>query len=188
MKLLLVLVLGVTAVLPATRGRRAGPGRDDAPSLQQRIDRAAPEDIVIVDGGVFRESININKSISLIGRNSPVIDGGGQGDVVTISADDVVISGFTIRGSSKSVSQEPAAIKVKDANRVTIRANVLRDAHFGIHITGSSEDLIENNVIDVGADTPIERRGHGSLPLAGVGIHAVRQHDPPRRRRLPSRP
>jgi len=170
-------------VLPAS----ATPARaqDEGVSLQQRIDRAAPEDIVIVNGGVFLESVIINKSISLIGRNSPVIDGGGQGDVVTISADDVVISGFTIRGGSKNLSQEAAAVKVKDANRVTIRGNLLQDAHFGIHITNSSEDVIDGNVIDVGADTPIERRGHGvyfwevsgstlygnTIRHAGDGIH-----------------
>ncbi len=157
MRLLLVLLLCGAAMHFATPVR----AQDAGLSLQQRVDRAAPEDIVIVDGGVFRESIVINKSISLIGRNSPVIDGGGQGDVVTISADDVVISGFTIRGSSKNVSQEPAAIKVDGAKRVTIRANHLADAHFGVHITDSADDLIDGNVIDTGGDTPIERRGHG---------------------------
>jgi nitrous oxidase accessory protein len=156
--LLLAGLLGVAAMLASAPPARA---QDAGLSLQQRIDRAAPEDIVIVDGGVFREPVVINKSISLIGRNSPVIDGGGQGDVVTISADDVVISGFTIRGSSKNMSQEPAAIKVKDAQRVTIRANHLEDAHFGVHITNSADDLIDSNVIDVGGDTPIARRGHG---------------------------
>jgi nitrous oxidase accessory protein len=159
-KLLLVLLLSAAATLPVARAATQDEG-DGALSLQQRIDRAAPEDIVIVDGGIFREHVVINKPISLIGRNSPVIDGGGQGDVVTISADDAVISGFTVRGSSKNLSQEPAAIKIKDAKRVTVRANVLQDSHFGIHITNSSDDVIENNTIDVGADTPIERRGHG---------------------------
>lgn len=160
MKLLLAVLFGLAVALPATRVSAQG-ASTPALSLQERIDRAAPEDIVIVDGGTFRESITIDKSISLIGRNAPIIDGGGKGDVVTIAADDVVISGFTIRGSGKSISQEPAAVKVKDAKRVTVRSNVLRDAHFGVHITDGSEDLIENNIIDVGAATPIERRGHG---------------------------
>jgi nitrous oxide reductase family maturation protein NosD len=184
LKLLLLVLLGVTFALPATRADAQDP-KGSALSLQQRIDRAAPEDIVIVDGGTFRESIVIDKSISLIGRNSPVIDGGGQGDVVTISADDVVLSGFTIRGGGKNISQEPAAVKVKDANRVTIRSNTLHDAHFGIHITNSTEDLLDYNVIDAGGDTPIERRGHAvylwevtgstlygnTIRHAGDGIH-----------------
>ena len=127
----------------------------------------------------------INKSISLIGRNTPVIDGGGQGDVVTISADDVVISGFTIRGSSKNISQEPAAIKVKDAKHVTIRSNRLEDAHFGIHITESSDDVIENNVIDVGAEHADRAARSRHLSLAGLRFGASRQHHPPRRGRHP---
>ena len=55
MKLLLVLLLSGAAMLPLARAA-AQDGSGGALSLQQRIDRAAPEDIVIVDGGVFRES------------------------------------------------------------------------------------------------------------------------------------
>jgi nitrous oxidase accessory protein len=159
-----LLALGLIApatLLPARSASAQEQGSSATLTIQQRIDQAAPEDIIVVDGGVYRESVVISKPVSLIGRNSPVIDGGGQGDVVTISADDVVMTGFEIRGSAKSISQEPAAVKIDGANRVTVNSNHLRDAHFGIHITKSEGDTIENNVIDVGDDTPIERRGHG---------------------------
>jgi nitrous oxidase accessory protein len=171
---LFTVALAASTLWPAHRAAAQDAEAGSSLTIQQRIDRAAPEDIVVVDGGVFRESIVINKPISLVGRNSPVIDGGGQGDVVTISADDVVITGFEIRGSSKTLSREPAAIKVKDAKRVTINSNHLLDAHFGIHITNSADDTIKNNVIDAGADTPIERRGHGIYlwEVSGSVLHA----------------
>ena len=186
MKLLLLAIAGAAVLLGAgpapLLAQDAGGGQL---TLQQRIDAAAPEDIIVVDGGVFHEPITINKAISLIGRNWPVIDGNGQGDVVTMTADDAVISGFVIRNSSKSISQEPADIKVRDADRVKIRGNRLEDAHFGIHMTDSTESVIEKNDIDAGAHTDIERRGHAiylwqvtrstllnnTIRHAGDGIH-----------------
>ncbi|MDE3096376.1 MAG: nitrous oxide reductase family maturation protein NosD [Chloroflexota bacterium] len=158
--LVLAPVIVAAAALTAVRAsaQTAGPG---AQTLQQRIDAAAPDDIVIVEGGVFHESIVINKPISLIGRGWPVIDGGGEGDVVTVAADDVVLSGFVVRNSSKDLSREPADIKVKRANRVKIKGNRLQDAHFGMHVTGSKESVFEGNVIDTGGRIAIERRGHG---------------------------
>lgn len=130
-------------------------------SLQTRIDQAAPGDTVTVEGGLFRERIIIDKPIRLIGRNWPVIDGGGEGDVLTITADDVAVFGFVVRNSGHSISKEPAAIKVAGADRVKVRNNRVEAAHFGVHVLDSTESAVDNNSIDLGADAPIERRGHG---------------------------
>lgn len=156
--LTLALLLGASALGRAhTRVLAAA----EAPtSLQERIAAAAPGDTVVVDGGVFREQVVIDKPLSLVGRNWPVIDGGGQGDVVTIAADDVTVTGFVIRGTSHSLSQEPAAVKADGADRVVIKNNRIFDAHFGVHLTGSEESAIEDNVLDTGAGVSVERRGH----------------------------
>jgi len=158
--LLLVAMLAGAIVLPGARAAAQASGAGQL-TLQQRIDAAAPEDIIVIDGGVFHESVVIDKPISLIGHNWPVIDGGGLGDVVTISADDVVVSGFVIRNSGTDMSREPAAVRIDNANRVTVRANRLQDARFGIHVTTSKDSILENNLVDTGGDRPIERRGHG---------------------------
>lgn len=142
-------------------------------SLQQRINAAAPEDIVVVEGGVYHERIVVDKPLSLIGRNWPVIDGGGQGDVVTISADDVVLSGFEVRGSSKTISTEPAAIKVADADAVKINGNRVRDSYFALHMTASEGNTIEDNDFRAGTGVPEARRGHAMYlwNVSGSTIH-----------------
>jgi nitrous oxidase accessory protein len=157
-----VLLTAVAAgALFLARGR-ADPVAATAPmeTLQERIDAAAAEDIIVVDGGVYRERIIIDKPISVIGRNWPVIDGGGQGDVVTITADDAFVSGFEIRNSGTSLSTEPAAIKVTDADRVKITGNRVRRSHFALHMTGSAGSAIEANDFRPGSGVPEERRGH----------------------------
>ena len=130
-------------------------------SLQERVDSAAPGATLNVDGGTYHETIVIDKPLSLAGTGLPVIDGDGRGDVVTITADNVSLSGFEIRGSGTAVSREPAAVKVENAHGVTLRANRIRDSHFGIHVTASHHATIAFNDIDAGSNTPIERRGHG---------------------------
>jgi nitrous oxidase accessory protein len=182
-------VLGLALLLLAT----GGPGAVAAPpdSLQGRIDRASPGDTITVEGGTFNERITIDKPLILEGQDNAVIDGGGDGDVVTITADDVTVSRFVIRNSGRAVSQEPAAVKIKDANNTTIQYNTVEQSHFGIHATGSHEATITYNTIDVGAGVPQERRGHAiylwevessviggnTINNSADGIHLEFSHD-----------
>jgi nitrous oxidase accessory protein len=143
-------------------------------SLQARIDAAAPGETVTVDGGVYHERIVLTKPIDLQGVNYPVIDAGGEGDPVTIQGAQISISGFEIRHSGRAVSQEPAAIKVKDSHEPTIRSNRIRDALYGIHVTGTHHATIAFNDIDQGGHVPSERRGHGIYfwRVEGSALHA----------------
>ncbi len=144
-------------LLLATGGQGAATAASD--SLQEQIDRAQPGDTLIIDGGMYHENITIDKPLTLDGEGWPVIDGGGEGDVVTITAADVSLSGFVVRNSGRAVSQEPAAIEIDNAYAPTIEHNRIESSHFGIHVTGSHHATISSNEIDLG-DIPIERRGH----------------------------
>ena len=155
-----VLALAVAAaVFPWDAGVAGTPARPAA-AIQEMIDAAAAGDTVVIDGGVYEGNLTIDKPLTLRGQGGPVIDGGGQGDVITITADEVRLSGFTITGSGKAISQEPAAIKVLDTHAIEITGNDIRDSHFGIHVTGSHHATIANNTIEAGQGTPQERRGH----------------------------
>ena len=73
----------------------------DYPTIQKAIDAAALGDTVFVKNGIYSEDIRIYKQISLIGESEEdtVIIGSGVGGVITISSDNVKISGFTVKGS-----------------------------------------------------------------------------------------
>jgi nitrous oxidase accessory protein len=145
----------------------------------------------VIDGGVYNERIVIDKPLILEGQNWPVIDGGGDGDVVTITSDDVTLSRFVVRNSGRNVSQEPAAVKIKDAHNATIQYNRIEQSHFGIHATGSHHATIAYNEIDAGNGVPQERRGHAlyfwevetsavhgnTITNAADGIHLEFSHD-----------
>jgi nitrous oxidase accessory protein len=155
----LLLGAGVVGLL-ALGLARGGQATAEPASLQQQIDSAQPGDTLTIRGGTYHERIVIDKPLVLQGEGYPVIDGDGEGDVVTISGESVGFSGFVVRNSGRAVSQEPAAIKVSDAHEPTIERNRIESSHFGIHVTGSHHVTIANNEIDVGDGVPQERRGH----------------------------
>jgi len=132
-----------------------------ASALQARIDAAPVGATVAVEGGTYLGPIHIDKPVHLVGKGWPVLDGGGQGTVVTITADGASISGFVIRGTGWNPSQEPAAVKVDRAKGVTISGNRIRDAFFGIYLIDADGALVEGNDLRLAPDVDVLRRGHG---------------------------
>jgi len=172
--LVLAAIAGGGAALLVGDGH--GVSAQTAATLQQRIDDAEPQDIIVVEGGVYNERIRIDKPISLVGRSWPVIDGGGDGDIVTIASDDVVISGFELRNSGHAVSQEPAAIKLNGFGGATITGNRVVNSYFGIHITNATGVTITENDLRAGEGVPQERRAHG-LYLWKVNDSTITNND-----------
>jgi nitrous oxidase accessory protein NosD len=78
---------------------------DDYPTIQAAVSAAGSEDTVYVRKGMYTENIFINKSLTLQGedRETTVIDGGGSGNVVSIMASHVMVSGFTVRNGERGI-------------------------------------------------------------------------------------
>ncbi len=145
---------GLLAMLLTTLVVQAQP----APSLPERLATAAPGDTIRVVGGIYTGSLRITKPVVLLGEQAPVIDGRGQGTVVIIEAPDVVLRGFVIRNSGRSLDREDAGIAVH-ADRVTIADNRIENVLFGIYLRQADSCRILRNTIegDPTLDTP--RRG-----------------------------
>ena len=77
-----------------------GDGSGNYTRIQDAIDNASDGDTVFVydDSSPYYENVLVDKSIDLIGENmdTTVIDGGGEDDVVYVSAEGVNITGFTV--------------------------------------------------------------------------------------------
>jgi parallel beta-helix repeat protein len=71
---------------------------DDYSTIQAAVYAAGPGDTIHVRKGMYKEDIIIDKSLTLQGedRNSTIIDGGGDGTVVHITASHVLVQGFTV--------------------------------------------------------------------------------------------
>jgi len=95
--------------------------------LQDVVDAAAHGDIIEVQSGTYCKNVVVNKTITLrgldTGAGKPVIDAGGVGSAINLSADGVTIEGFDIRNSGDEPGD--AGIRSTSTNNV-IRDNVIR--------------------------------------------------------------
>ena len=75
---------------------------DDYPTIQAAIDAASSGYKINVSSGTYFEHLIIDKPLKLIGedKSTTIIDGGGSGNCVHVTADTVEISGFTIQNGT----------------------------------------------------------------------------------------
>ena len=129
------------------------------PTIGQALAAAAPGDTVRVAAGVYRERPVIQRPVVLLADSGAIIDGGGEGTVLSIHAS-AVVRGFVIRGSGSNQSREDAGIIATDAANLVVEDNRFEDILFGVYVKQCDHPVIRNNVI-VGKDLPVPLRGDG---------------------------
>lgn len=127
--------------------------------IGERIARAGAGDTVEIEPGVYHEHILIEKPIVLVAKGEVVIDGGGAGDIIDITAPDVTVRGFIVRNTGIDLDKENAAIRAS-APRVVLEDNVLVDILFGIDLREAPDSVVRGNTIG-GKNLDIARRGDG---------------------------
>lgn len=125
--------------------------------LRERVAAAAPGERLVVPAGVHEGRIRIDKPLTLAGEPGAIIDGGGEGDVLTVTAPDVTITGLVIRNTGKSLDRENAGVTVT-ADRATIENNRFEDVLFGVYLKESNDSRIVGNFIG-GKALDLGRRG-----------------------------
>jgi nitrous oxidase accessory protein len=139
-----------------TEGRIVSP-RGSYNSLSEALEQAEDGDVIEVHGGRYEESLVVDKPVTLVGYDWPVIDGGGTGTVISIIAPEVTVRGFVITGSGDSLQKENSGIAVEGLD-ATIEGNRLEDTLFGIYLRQADGGLIRDNKI-TSKDLALPRRG-----------------------------
>ena len=123
-------------------------GEADYTKIQDAIDAASDGDTIYVYNGTYYEHVKIHTSVVLQGENkdNTIIDGGEADNVVTISNDDVIIMGFTIRYSS---SLRSGMYLNQYVTHITISDNIISDNNHAIYAPYPNTDnlIISNNKI-----------------------------------------
>ena len=115
-------------------------------TLQEQITAAKPSETIRVPAGVHLGPIVIDKPLTLLGEPDAEIRGNGTGKVISITADDVTVTGLRIIGSGLQLSNDDAAIWVI-GNRARILNNVIADSLHGVYLKKVSGVQILNNRI-----------------------------------------
>jgi len=143
-----------------------GWGYDHFDNIQAGIGAVDENGSVYVYDGTYYENINIGKSLKLIGNGSTTTTIAGMGinnTVVTINADNVMITGFTItNGSSSGISLSGSEYSTISENNITLNGagiglgispynkikgnNIVNNENIGVGLAiWSNENTIENN-------------------------------------------
>lgn len=141
-------------------------------TIQEAINHAKEGDVIFVPSGTYYEHVIVNKSVSLVGENpnTTIIDGNGTGSVLTVTANNVTITGFTVQNGglngkginlyrcdgstiyNNRISESFVGINVRgyvgarSANNV-IHANNITNNRYGVFLSYSDSNLISDNTI-----------------------------------------
>lgn len=129
-------------------------------SISKTINLANDGDTIIVENGLYKEQIIVDKKVLLLGNSYPVIDGQGRENIIKITAPGSLIRGFKIVNSGSSLSMEHSAIEVDSAPNTIIDNNHISDVLFGIYLKNSPGSIIKNNLIE-GKNLKLPNRGDG---------------------------
>ncbi len=117
-------------------------------SLKEAIKISMMCDTILVKKGTYKEyNIVVDKPLTIIGENFPVIDGEDQGEIIRVVSDHVTIDGLFIINVGTSYTSDHAAIRVVRSKNFVIQNVVLENLFFGIYIEKSSHGKIYHNKI-----------------------------------------
>lgn len=122
-------------------------GLADFQRIQEAIDAASDGDIINVFSGTYHENIIVNKTdLSLIGedQNSTIIEDGGTGTVLKLTASNVTVTSFTIQGLH---SNDSIGIHLHYSENNTLSNNILKNLSVGVKLVCSNNNKIENNIL-----------------------------------------
>ena len=117
-------------------------------SINEAINTAKEYDTIIIKKGTYKEyNIIVDKPLTIIGENYPVIDGELKGEIFTIISDNVTVDGLFIINVGTSYTEDYAAIRVKRSKNFVIQNLVLENLFFGIYLEKARDGKVFHNKI-----------------------------------------
>lgn len=120
-----------------------GPEGCDHKSVQSAIDAASPGDLIEVMEGTYYENVDLNKSLTLQGTDASkggvVLDAGGKGPAITISANGATVAGLMVSNSSYS------GILVHSDDNIINDVSAIGNEYCGIRLDGSRNNTVEDS-------------------------------------------
>ncbi len=124
-------------------------GPADFSTIQEAINNVNKGDSIYVYNGTYYENVVVNKSVSLIGedRSVTIVDGNETGTVITVTQDNVNITGFAVQRSG--IGFPASGIYLYRANNCNITNNNIANNYNGIYVYESSNNKIYGNNITI---------------------------------------
>ena len=145
---------------PALAAEWAVPNQ--AGAIAETLAQAADGDTLRLASGTYSENVVLDRPVVLDGGGVATISGNGTGSVITVTGDEVTITGLTIIGSGSDHQTIDSGIKLtKTAAAPQIVDNILLGNLYGIDAHGAKNSLISGNQIEGRQDHHMNARGNG---------------------------
>ena len=122
---------------------------DDHAKIQWAIDNATAGNTIIVRDGTYSENVDVNKCLTIRSDNGSEVtivvnSFHGHEPVFRITANQVNISGFTVKGLDEFTFG--TGIQIRNANYCNISNNILISNERGISLESSSHNTVVDNI------------------------------------------
>ena len=153
--------------------------RAQAGALLNALKSAKAGDTLFLKKGVYRGGIVINKPVTLMGEAGAILDAGGTGSVIHVTAPGVTVHGLKIIGSGGDHEEGDSGVFLdKTAHRARIENNVITGNLIGVYVWGQRDVLVTGNIIEGRRDHRMNDRGNGvyvwNAPGATVSYNDIR--------------
>jgi nitrous oxidase accessory protein len=174
-------VVTASWLLTGTAARASAPSLEALVRAAGPVDRAAPASAHVIRNareltdaladtagptqlwlakGVYPGNFRVQRRLALFGETGVVLDGGGQGTVLTIEANDVQVDNLIVRHSGRRNTLEDAGVRAK-GERIRISHLQVEDVLFGITLGPCQSCIVEHSHV---------RAAREHAPLQGDGI------------------
>jgi len=117
-------------------------------TIAQAVAIAKRGDTIVVQKGTYPENnILLNKPLTLIGKDRPVINGQFKGSILKIQADSITIKGFRLANVPFKATEEQAAILLDKSKNFLIEDNIMDQVCFGVLLRKGRDGIVKNNKI-----------------------------------------
>ena len=117
-------------------------------SIKEGVAMASDFDTLLIKKGTYKEiNIVVDKPLTLLGEDYPIIDGEDRGEIITIISDGVTVDGLFIINVGTSYTTDYAAIRVVKSENFLIQNVVLEKLFFGIYLEKSNNGKVYHNKI-----------------------------------------
>ncbi|MFC7334280.1 nitrous oxide reductase family maturation protein NosD [Rhodocista pekingensis] len=135
---------------------------------------AGPGDTLVLRPGRHPGPVTVAVPVTLTAEPGAVIDGGGTGNSLTVTAPGVTLRGLEVRNSGDSLFDQNSGIFLdRTATGAVVEDNVLRGNLIGIYAWGAADSLIRGNSIHGRSDLRLSERGNGIQLWNAPGTRVV---------------
>ncbi|MFL5507604.1 MAG: nitrous oxide reductase family maturation protein NosD [Gemmatimonadales bacterium] len=104
-------------------------------SVAAAVQAAKPGDHIVVRAGTYpTQDVRVDRRVTITGEGWPVLDAGGEHQVLVIVADSVAVTGLVFRNVATSFVNDRAAVRVDDVAACDVHDNRFERTFFGVYL------------------------------------------------------